>query len=141
MSHRRKWGSVLHVLIPSQLRDKLEPVTLKCRFIGYCEKSPGYRFFHKEKGIIEYKDATFLETLEEEESHEKEKEPLNVIDDDYYNDFPRNDPIIEEEPQPEEEPQQEIENEQNPMNEAQLDIPVVGNKRTRTPLAWIDDYY
>ena len=98
INHLRKCDSIAHVLIPSQLRDKLDFRTLKCRFIGYCDKLSGYRFFHKEKGIIEYRDVTFLENLKEEEQTQDKDEPLSIIGVDYFNVVQGND--LENEDQP-----------------------------------------
>jgi hypothetical protein len=55
------WGCKAHVLIPKPLRDKLCSKTWECRFIGYVENGSGYRFYHSEKGLIESRDAVFLE--------------------------------------------------------------------------------
>jgi hypothetical protein len=55
------WGCKAHVLIPKPLRDKLANKTWECRFIGYIENGSGYRFYHSDKGLIESRDAVFLE--------------------------------------------------------------------------------
>uniref|UniRef100_A0A2N9FF63 CCHC-type domain-containing protein n=1 Tax=Fagus sylvatica TaxID=28930 RepID=A0A2N9FF63_FAGSY len=50
-----------HVLIPKPLRNKLIDKTWECKFIGYVENGSGYRFFHSDKGLIESRDAVFIE--------------------------------------------------------------------------------
>ena len=64
-SNLRVWGSKAHVRVPDQLRTKLDPKTIKCNFIGYCDHSKGYRFVvHHDDGtvgVIESRDAYFLE--------------------------------------------------------------------------------
>jgi hypothetical protein len=37
---------------------------LECKFIGYPENSIGYRFYHPDKGLIESRDAAFIETTD-----------------------------------------------------------------------------
>ena len=64
----RKWGSVAHVLIPYQLRSKLDYKTNRCTLIGYPDKSKGWRFYHKDKRLIESKDVEFLEKIKEDDS-------------------------------------------------------------------------
>jgi hypothetical protein len=59
------WGCKAHVLIPKPLRDKLKDKIWECKFIGYVENDSGYRFYHSEKGLIESRDAVFLENSDQ----------------------------------------------------------------------------
>ena len=61
MTNLKVWGCKAHVLIPKPLRNKLTDKTWECKFIGYVENGSGYRFFHSEKGLIESRDAVFIE--------------------------------------------------------------------------------
>ena len=62
LSNLRVWGCKAHVLIPKPLRDKLKGKTWECKFIGYVQNGSGYRFYNQEKGLIESRDAIFLES-------------------------------------------------------------------------------
>ena len=59
LGNLRKWGSIAHALIPYQLRSKLELKTNRCGFLGYPDQPKGWRFYHKDKGLIESRDAEF----------------------------------------------------------------------------------
>uniref|UniRef100_A0A2N9FQW6 CCHC-type domain-containing protein n=1 Tax=Fagus sylvatica TaxID=28930 RepID=A0A2N9FQW6_FAGSY len=61
MTNLKVWGCKAHVLIPKPLRNKLTDKTWECKFIGYVENGSGYRFFHSDKGLIESRDAVFIE--------------------------------------------------------------------------------
>ena len=61
MTKLKVWACKAHVLIPKPLRNKLTDKTWECKFIGYVENGSGYRFFHSEKGLIESRDAVFIE--------------------------------------------------------------------------------
>jgi hypothetical protein len=61
MTNLKMWGCKTHVLIPKLLRNKLTDKTWECKFIGYVENGSGYRFFHSDKGLIESRDAVFIE--------------------------------------------------------------------------------
>ena len=58
-------GLQAHVLIPKPLRDKLSERSYECNFIGYSQNGSGYRFYHKDKGLIESKDAIFIEDVKQ----------------------------------------------------------------------------
>lgn len=88
-------------------------ITLKCRFTGYCDKSSSYRFFDKWKGSIEYRYATFLEHLVEDESNKEKNEPLCIIGDG---------------PEVRKELQLEIETKPTPMDETLNKLPAIVNK-------------
>ena len=62
LSNLRVWGCKTHVLIPKPLRDKLKGKTRECKFIGYVQNGSGYRFYNQENGLIESRDAIFLES-------------------------------------------------------------------------------
>jgi hypothetical protein len=61
MTNLKVWGCKAHVLILKPLRNKLTDKTWECKFIGYVENGSGYRFFHSDKGLIESRDAVFIE--------------------------------------------------------------------------------
>lgn len=65
LSHLKVWGSSAHVKILGPNRGKLDPKSIKCTFIGYCENFIGYRFIiHHSDGsvrVIESRDAFFFE--------------------------------------------------------------------------------
>jgi hypothetical protein len=61
MTNLKVWGCKAHVLILKPLRNKLTDKTWECKFIGYVENGSGYRFFHSDKGLIESRDAVFVE--------------------------------------------------------------------------------
>ena len=61
MTNLKVWGCKAHVLILKPLRNKLTDKTWECKFIRYVENGSGYRFFHSDKGLIESKDAVFIE--------------------------------------------------------------------------------
>ncbi|KAM1189908.1 hypothetical protein ACFX2J_025523 [Malus domestica] len=86
LSNLKVWGCKAHVLIPKPLRNKLQAKTLECKFIEYPDNSIRYRFYHPEKGLIESKDATFIETtdlfkpIHELESLEEDNSPMDDQD-------------------------------------------------------------
>ena len=61
MTNLKVWGCKAHVFIPKPLRNKLTDKTWECKFIGYVENGSAYRFFHSDKGLIESRDAVFIE--------------------------------------------------------------------------------
>uniref|UniRef100_A0A2N9EKJ9 CCHC-type domain-containing protein n=1 Tax=Fagus sylvatica TaxID=28930 RepID=A0A2N9EKJ9_FAGSY len=61
MTNLKVWGCKAHVLIPKPLRNKLTYKTWECKFIRYVENGSRYRFFHSDKGLIESRDAVFIE--------------------------------------------------------------------------------
>ena len=62
LSNLRVWRCKAHVLIPKPLRNKLKRKTWECKFIGYVQNGSGYRFYNQENGLIESRDAIFLES-------------------------------------------------------------------------------
>ena len=63
MRHIRVWGCLSEVRIYNPQEKKLDPRTINGCFIGYVERSKGYRFyctFHNTK-IVESRNAKFLE--------------------------------------------------------------------------------
>ena len=59
----RVWGCSFEVRIYNPQKKKLDPRTISEYFIGYAEKSKGYRFYcpsHNTR-IVESKNAKFLE--------------------------------------------------------------------------------
>ena len=63
MQHIRVWGCPSEVRIYNPQEKKLDPRTISGYFIGYAEKSKGYRFYcpsHSTR-IVESRNAKFLE--------------------------------------------------------------------------------
>ena len=63
LRHIRVWGCPSEVRIYNPQEKKLDPRTITRYFIGYAERSKGYRFycpFHNTK-IVESRNAKFLE--------------------------------------------------------------------------------
>ena len=61
--HIRVWGCPSEVRIYNPQEKKLDPKTISGYFIGYAERSKGYRFYcpsHSTR-IVESKNAKFLE--------------------------------------------------------------------------------
>jgi hypothetical protein len=56
MTNLKVWGCKAHVLIPKPLRNKLTDKIWECKFIEYI-------FFHSDKGLIESRDAVFIEDI------------------------------------------------------------------------------
>jgi hypothetical protein len=66
VSHLRVFGCKTFVHIPNEKRSKLEPKSIPCVFLGYCEKSKAYRLMCVEtKRIIKSRDVMFFEGMEE----------------------------------------------------------------------------
>ena len=63
LNHFRVWGCPAEAKIFNPNIEKLDPKTVSCHFIGYLEKSKGYRFYYPDKHtkFIETKHAAFLE--------------------------------------------------------------------------------
>jgi hypothetical protein len=68
LSYLRTWGCLAKVNIPIPKKHKLGPKTVDCIFLGYAQRSIGYRFLvvkskvhdmHVDT-IMESRDATFL---------------------------------------------------------------------------------
>ena len=65
LSNLKVWGCKARVLIPKRLRDKLSERSYECKFIGYSQNGSGYRFYHKDKCLIESKDEIFIEDVKQ----------------------------------------------------------------------------
>ena len=63
LRHIRIWGCQLEVRIYNPQEKKLDPRTISGHFIGYAEKSKGYRFYYPSHTtrIVESRNAKFLE--------------------------------------------------------------------------------
>ncbi|GMJ02182.1 hypothetical protein HRI_003887400 [Hibiscus trionum] len=62
VTHFKIFGSVVHVLIPSQKRSKLDDNSVKCIFVGYSLQTKGYRFYNPEtKKLLISRDVVFDE--------------------------------------------------------------------------------
>ena len=47
--HLNTFGCMAYAHVPKQLRQNLDSKATKCRMIGYCKKSKGYKLFNIEK--------------------------------------------------------------------------------------------
>ena len=63
LHHCHVWGCKAEARIPNILQEKLGPKTISCNFIGYCEKSKGYRFYtpKAKTKLMETNQAKFLD--------------------------------------------------------------------------------
>jgi hypothetical protein len=63
LHHIRVWGCLSEVRIYNPREKKLDPRTISGHFIGYAEKSKGYRFYcpSLKTRIVESRNAKFLE--------------------------------------------------------------------------------
>ena len=63
LNHFRVWGCPAEAKVFNPNIEKLDPKTVSCHFIGYPEKSKGYRFYYPDRHtkFIETRHATFLE--------------------------------------------------------------------------------
>ena len=62
MTHLRVFGSIAFVHIPEPERRKLDPKSLRCVFVGYCETKKAYRFWDPVGHSIKIsRDAKFYE--------------------------------------------------------------------------------
>ena len=61
--HLSVWGSPAEAKVFNPNIGKLDPKTVSCHFIGYTEKSKGFRFYSPEryKKFVETRHAVFLE--------------------------------------------------------------------------------
>jgi len=61
--HLRVWGSPAEAKVFNPNIGKLDPKTISCHFIGYPEKSKGYRFYYpgRHTKFVETRHASFLE--------------------------------------------------------------------------------
>ena len=90
LSNLRVWRCKAHVLIPKPLRNKLKRKTWECKFIGYVQNGSGYRFYNQENGLIESRDAIFLESTNQITPLEEIRlqEDLDNKTQDHYKDVP-----------------------------------------------------
>jgi hypothetical protein len=63
LRHLRVWGSPTEAKIFNPNITKLDPKTVTCHFIGYPDRSKGYRFYYLDKytKFVETRYAVFLE--------------------------------------------------------------------------------
>ena len=63
LNHFRVWGCPAEAKVFNPNIGKLDPKTVSCHFIGYPEKSKGYRFYrpNRHTKFVETRHATFLE--------------------------------------------------------------------------------
>lgn len=66
-NHFHVWGCKAEARFYNSIEKKLNPRTTSCTFIGYSEKSKGYKFYYSSNylRIIETHNAKFLEDLNE----------------------------------------------------------------------------
>ncbi|PRQ59012.1 putative RNA-directed DNA polymerase [Rosa chinensis] len=65
LHHCHVWGCKAEAKTPNALTQKLESKTVSCNFIGYCEKSKGFKFYaaHHTLRIFETYQAKFLDEV------------------------------------------------------------------------------
>ena len=62
VAHMRVFGCIAYTKVPDASRTKLEPKSVKCLFLGYCEGTKAYRLINLEtKKIIRCCDVNFCE--------------------------------------------------------------------------------
>jgi hypothetical protein len=63
LKHLRVWGSPAEAKVFNPNIEKLDPKTVSCHFIGYPEKSKGFRFYSPDRytKFVETRHAIFLE--------------------------------------------------------------------------------
>jgi len=63
LSHLRVFGSLCYVLIPGDMRNKLEPKSTKAMFVGYSTTQRGYKCFDPQtRRLLISRDVKFIET-------------------------------------------------------------------------------
>jgi hypothetical protein len=81
VSHLRVFGCKAFAHIPDEKRNKLEPKSIPCVFLGYCEGTKAYRLMCLEtKKIIKSRDVVFLEGTEEVEGVHDKRPVSNQIE-------------------------------------------------------------
>ena len=103
LSHLRVFGCVAYVHISDQGRNKLDPKSKKCTFIGYGEDEFGYRLWDDEnRKMIRSRDVIFNERVMYKDKHSTSANNTEQIEPVYaeVDDVPEN-PIVEN-PQTEE---------------------------------------
>jgi hypothetical protein len=133
MTNLKVWGCKAHVLIPKPLRNKLTNKTWECKFIGYVENGSGYRFFHSDKGLIESRDAVFIEDT-------KLITPLEQIKKLLHTESEESDPHVSVFSD------KDLENSGRKRTSPEPAMPSIdadesGRKRQRRPFSMLKDYY
>uniref|UniRef100_A0A2N9EP82 Integrase catalytic domain-containing protein n=1 Tax=Fagus sylvatica TaxID=28930 RepID=A0A2N9EP82_FAGSY len=133
MTNLKVWGCKAHVLIPKPLRNKLIDKTWDCKFIGYVENGSGYRFFHPDKGLIESRDAVFIEDT-------KLITPLEQIKKLLHAEYEESDPHVSVFSD------KDLENSGRKRTSPEPAMPSIdaddsGRKRQRRPSSMLKDYY
>ena len=79
VAHMRVFGCIAYAKVPDASRTKLEPKSVKCLFLGYCEGTKAYRLINLEtKKIIRCCDVNFCEHGELHEKLESRPSGINV---------------------------------------------------------------
>ena len=133
MTNLKVWGCKAHVLIPKPLRNKLTDKTWECKFIGYVENGSAYRFFHSDKGLIESRDAVFIEDTKLITPLEQIKKLLHAESEEL-------DPHVSVFSD------KDLENNERKRTSPKLVMPSIdatdsGRKRQRQPFSMLKDYY
>lgn len=69
VDHFKVFGSDVYVLNKQPGKDKFEPRSLKCYFLGYSNESKGYRLWNIKKGkVIISRDVSFVKTFENDDT-------------------------------------------------------------------------
>ena len=63
LQHFRVWGSLAEAKVFNPNIAKLDPKTVSCHFIGYPDRSKGFRFYYPKRytKFVETRHADFLE--------------------------------------------------------------------------------
>lgn len=77
LSHLRVFGSKAFAHVPKEKRRKLDPKSIQCIMLGYCEESKGYRLWDgKNKRLLKSRDVVFQETAPLTEAVEQKENVL-----------------------------------------------------------------
>ena len=76
--HLRIFGCDAYVHIPKERRSKLDPKSVKCIFLGYCQGSKAYRLYNTEtRQIVKSRDVIFDEPVKCTKDISIEKDEIN----------------------------------------------------------------
>jgi transposase InsO family protein len=80
VSHLRIFGTRAFVHVPKERRSKLDPKTMQCIMVGYCEGSKAYRLYHPDSHkIIKSRDVVFDETKSNASEHPADA-PSDIVE-------------------------------------------------------------
>ncbi|CAO2827530.1 unnamed protein product [Amaranthus hypochondriacus] len=131
LSHLKVFGCVAYVHISDQGRNKLDPKSKVCTFIGYGEDEFGYRIWDDEsKKIIRSRDVIFNERVMYKDRHKIESYDTNqkestFIDEDYVPDNTMQEYTIISTPQQEEQTVQGCTSQSNDIQQPSCPTPTL----------------